>query len=203
MGESEKGSGWKWKFGKRKWKWQINPPPKHIHSHSKQIQQLLPHFHNVDKFTQYSSRFHPPRGCFWWCGEKIFILRNLWWQISIYKFLDSFNTCFWSCSSDHGKRYFQTLDIPSSPWLVPRFKRLTRQTSWGKNFLVMMIAFITFNSSLGPLIEALCRSNAWEFEFSVFRRNRTDDLTINSPSLWPTEPRLHVRSWKVLSVSLF
>jgi len=26
-----------------------------------------------------------------------------------------------------------------------------------------------------------------------FRRNRTDDLEITSPSLWPTEPRLHVR----------
>ena len=30
--------------------------------------------------------------------------------------------------------------------------------------------------------------------FSGFRRNRTDDLWINSPSLWPSEPRLHVRS---------
>ena len=27
-----------------------------------------------------------------------------------------------------------------------------------------------------------------------FRRNRTDDLGINSPSLWPIEPRFHVRS---------
>jgi len=46
---------------------------------------------------------------------------------------------------------------------------------------MMMIAFITFNSSLGPLIEGLCSSNPWEFEFTGFRRNETDDLGINSP----------------------
>ena len=60
--------------------------------------------------------------------------------------------------------------------------------------MMMMIAFITFNSSLVPLIEGLCSSNSWKFEFSGFRRNRTDDLGINSPLLRPTEPRLHVRS---------
>jgi len=54
----------------------------------------------------------------------------------------------------------------------------------------MTIAFITFNSSLVPLIEGLCSSNPWEFEFLEFIRNRTDDLGINSLSLWPTEPRL-------------
>jgi len=32
---------------------------------------------------------------------------------------------------------------------------------------VMMIAFITFNSSLLPLIEGVCSSNPCEFEFSV------------------------------------
>jgi len=48
---------------------------------------------------------------------------------------------------------------------------------------MMMIAFITFNSSLVPLIEGLCSPNPSEFEFSGFRRNRTDDLVINSPSL--------------------
>jgi len=55
--------------------------------------------------------------------------------------------------------------------------------------------FITFNSSLVPLIEGLCTSNPWEFEFSGFRRNQTvtHNLGIDSPSLWP-EPRLHVRS---------
>ena len=47
----------------------------------------------------------------------------------------------------------------------------------------MMIAFITFNSSLVPLIEGLCNSNPWEFEFSGFRRNRTDDLGMESPLL--------------------
>ena len=46
-----------------------------------------------------------------------------------------------------------------------------------------MIAFITFNSSLVPLIEGRCSPNPWEFEFSFCRRNRTDDLGINSPSL--------------------
>ena len=57
-----------------------------------------------------------------------------------------------------------------------------------------MIAFITFKSSLVPLFEGLWSSNSWEFELSGFSRNRTDDLRIDSPSLWPTEPRLHVRS---------
>jgi len=30
-----------------------------------------------------------------------------------------FNTRFWSRQSDHGKRYFQKLDLLSSPWLFP------------------------------------------------------------------------------------
>ena len=47
----------------------------------------------------------------------------------------------------------------------------------------MVIAFITFNSSLVPLIESLCSSNPWKCEFSGFRRNRTEDQGINSPSL--------------------
>ena len=58
----------------------------------------------------------------------------------------------------------------------------------------MVIAFITFNSSLVPLFEGLWSSNPWAFELSGFRRNWTDDLGFVSPSLWPTEPRLHVRS---------
>ena len=53
---------------------------------------------------------------------------------------------------------------------------------------MMMIAFITFKSSLVPLFEGLWSSNSWDFEVSGFRRNRTDDLGIDSPSLWPTEP---------------
>ena len=60
--------------------------------------------------------------------------------------------------------------------------------------VIMMIAFITLNSSLVPMFEGLWSSNPWEFELSGFRRNRTDDLGIDSPSLWPTEPRLHVRT---------
>jgi len=64
-----------------------------------------------------------------------------------------------------------------------------------------MIAFITFKSSLVPLFEGLWCSNSWKFELSGFRRNRTDDLWIDSPSLWPTEPRLHVRFRVRLQVS--
>jgi len=51
--------------------------------------------------------------------------------------------------------------------------------------VMMMIAFIIFNSSLIPLIEGLCSSNPWGFESSGYRRNRTDDQGIKSPSLWP------------------
>ena len=54
--------------------------------------------------------------------------------------------------------------------------------------------FLAVNGSLGPLIESLCSSNPCEFDFWGFRRNQTNDLRINCPSLWPTEPRLHVRS---------
>ena len=35
--------------------------------------------------------------------------------------------------------------------------------------LVMMIAFITFKSSLVPLFEGLCSSNSWELELSLAR----------------------------------
>ena len=48
---------------------------------------------------------------------------------------------------------------------------------------MMMIDFITSNMSLVLLIEGLCSSNPWTFEFSGFRWNRTDDLGIDSPSL--------------------
>jgi len=66
-----------------------------------------------------------------------------------------------------------------------------------------MFAFVTFNSSLVPLIEVLCNLNSCEFEsrFSGFRRNWNDEIGINSPSLWPTEPRLHVRSITIPSSS--
>ena len=59
--------------------------------------------------------------------------------------------------------------------------------------MMMKIAIITFNSSLVALLEGLCSSNPCEFGFSFFRRNGTDDLGINSPSLWPTELHLRVR----------
>ena len=65
---------------------------------------------------------------------------------------------------------------------------------------IIMIVCITFNSSLVPLIDGVWISNPLEFEFSGFRRNRTDDLGIHSPSLWPTEPRLHVRLQGVVLV---
>ena len=68
---------------------------------------------------------------------------------------------------------------------------------------MMMIAFITFKSSLVPLFEGLWSSNSSEFEFSGFWRNRTDDLGIDSPSLWPTEPRLHVRSRMIFFLCFF
>ena len=45
---------------------------------------------------------------------------------------------------------------------------------------MMMFAFINFNSCLVLLIEGLCSSNPWEFEFSGFRRIRNDDLESNS-----------------------
>ena len=46
--------------------------------------------------------------------------------------------------------------------------------------MMMMIAFITFNSSLVPFIEGLCSSDPWQFEFSGFGRNRPDDLGIKT-----------------------
>ena len=49
--------------------------------------------------------------------------------------------------------------------------------------MMMMIALITFKSSIAPLVEGLCSSNPWKFQCLGFRRNRTDDLGIKSPSL--------------------
>jgi len=62
--------------------------------------------------------------------------------------------------------------------------------------MMMVIALITFNSSLVPLIEGFKSmgilvlrfsphfiANPWEFEFSGLRQNRADDLKIKSPSL--------------------
>jgi len=43
------------------------------------------------------------------------------------------------------------------------------------------------NSNLVLMIEGLRSSNPCRCEFSGFWRNRTDDLWMNSPLLWPTE----------------
>ena len=72
--------------------------------------------------------------------------------------------------------------------ILPNYQRTLRPSYWytpparvGKephvpgDVLMMMIAFITFKSSLVPLFEGLWSSNSWEFEVSGFRRNRTDD----------------------------
>ena len=50
------------------------------------------------------------------------------------KFLESFNTRFWSSRSDHGKRYFQKLDFPSSPLLLPR-AHFTRESVLNDEYL--------------------------------------------------------------------
>ena len=39
---------------------------------------------------------------------------------------------------------------------------------WELSRLLLMIAFITCNSNLVPLLEGLCRSNSCRFEFSVY-----------------------------------
>ena len=80
------------------------------------------------------------------------------------------------------------------PWANNKMPWTTSSQQPDALALMMMIAFITFKSSLVPLFEGLWSSNSWESELSGFSRNRTDDLGIDSPSLWPTEPRLHVRS---------
>jgi len=43
----------------------------------------------------------------------------------------------------------------------------------------MMLAFVTFNSSLLPLIKDLYSSNPWKFKFLGFRRKRTPALGNN------------------------
>jgi len=44
-----------------------------------------------------------------------------------------------------------------------------------------MIAFITFNSSLTPLIEGLCSSNPCDFEFSVLNGIEPTNLGLTVP----------------------
>ena len=57
----------------------------------------------------------------------------------------------------------------------------------------LIVAFITSSSNLVPLLEGLCSSNPCRFEFSIlsFCRNRTNDLAVDSPVLWPTKQVLH------------
>jgi len=59
---------------------------------------------------------------------------------------------------------------------------MQHQSIKGHQGSMMMNALITFKSSSVPLIQGLCSLNPWDFESSGFRRNRTDDLKINSPS---------------------
>ena len=64
-------------------------------------------------------------------------------------------------------------------WLWPVFK-----------CMMMMSAFITY-SSLVPLIEGLCSSNPWVFEYSGVRWDQTDDRGINPRSYQLT----HAYTW--------
>jgi len=60
--------------------------------------------------------------------------------------------------------------------ICPRFQA---SRIWSDRWWIMiLIAFITFNSSLIPLIKGLCTSNPWEFESSGGRRKQTNDLEI-------------------------
>ena len=52
-------------------------------------------------------------------GKETFIRENCVDESQI-KFLEIYNTRFWSSQLDHGKRYVQKLDISSSPWHLPR-----------------------------------------------------------------------------------
>ena len=87
------------------------------------------------------------------------------------------------CTEKSGEKCHQEM------FIFTKTRTSGRESGWQRE--MMMIIFITFNSTLVPLLEGLYSSNPWDFEFQGFGRNRTDDLEINSPSLWPTEPRLH------------
>ena len=79
-------------------------------------------------------------------------------------------------------------DAFSSTRFNHRLITRARLPSW------LVVAFLTWNSNLVPLLEGLCTSNPCRFEFSGFMsfcRNRTDNLGIDSPALWPTELVLH------------
>jgi len=68
----------------------------------------------------------------------------------------------------------------------------------------LMIAFITWNSNLVPLLEGLCSSDTCRFEFSFFLsfgRNWTDNLGMDIPASWPTKLVLHCLGCCVLQYS--
>ena len=53
---------------------------------------------------------------------------------------------------------------------APKKLSIMNGWNWVCTWFMMMIAFITFKSSLVPLLEGLWSSNSWEFEVSGFRR---------------------------------
>ena len=100
------------------------------------------------------------------------------------------------------------LELPGATWLRPNFGNFfnffqifdlrrpqVEQTPTCDDELCRSSSQVGFCPAASRKFGKNCKySNLWELEFSGFRRNRTDDLGINSPSLWPTEARLHVRS---------
>jgi len=129
--------------------------------------------------------------------------RNDWWQI-------------WQYALEHRLRgryiwtptHYEANPLSASKFLSPLCADTVGhylKKTWVPREVMMMIVFITFSSSLVPLIKGLYSSNPWDFEFSGFRRNRIDNLGIqvSSPSLGQTEPRLHVRSWYTHPAEIF
>ena len=84
------------------------------------------------------------------------------------------------------------------PWVLAYLHALTSAFLY-----CWIVAFITWNSNLLPLLKGLCSSNPCRFELTVFFlmgvcRNWTDDLVIDSPALWPPVLVLH-RLWGSLT----
>jgi len=67
-----------------------------------------------------------------------------------------------------------------------------------ERFVIVMMALITFNNSLVPLIEGLCSSNPCEIEFSGFWTESNRRLRDKFSLIWPTKSRLQVRSESVV-----
>ena len=105
--------------------------------------------------------------------------------------------------SNNGRHWYQALDRSILQEVLAcrhRQARLStkngvrRERYWQRWWIWLLIAFITCKSNLVLLLEGLCSSNPWRFEFSSFLsfcRKRTDDLRIKSPAFWPTELVLH------------